>query len=69
MATRKFAVVAGNDVFTLLVLDDDPAVNPNGPRHAAGFASKPIVIEIAEDSPVTLGWTYDGEEFTPPSEV
>lgn len=68
MATRKFAVVAGNDVFTLLVLDDDPTVNPNGPRHAAGFASKPIVIEIPDDSPVTLGWTYNGSEFTPPSE-
>ena len=69
MATRKFAVVAGIDVFTVLILDDDPEINPNGPRHAAGFASDPVVVEIPEESPITLGWTYDGSEFTPPSEI
>lgn len=68
MATRKFAVVAGEDVFTVLILDDDPEVNPNGPRHAAGFASNPVTVEIAEDSPITIGWTYNGSEFTPPLE-
>lgn len=68
MATRKFAVVAGIDVFTVLIMDDDPAINPSGPRHAAGFASNPVVIEIEEESPITLGWTYDGTNFNPPSE-
>jgi len=69
MATRKFAVIAGEDVFTVFVLDDDPEVNPNGPRHAAGFASNPVMVEVSEDSPVTLGWTYNGLEFIPPSEA
>jgi hypothetical protein len=68
MATRKFAAVAGEDVFTILIFDDDPEVNPSGPRHAAGFSSKPIIVEIEENSPVTLGWTYDGSTFTPPSD-
>ena len=66
MAIRKFAAIAGQDVFTIFTLDDDPAVNAVGPRLAAGMSSNPVILEIAEDSEVTVGWTFDGETYSQP---
>ena len=36
------------------------------PALAAGLASDPIVIEVPIDSPVQMGWTWDGIEFKEP---
>lgn len=34
---------------------------------AAAMSSDPKVIEIPHDSPVTIGWTWDGTNFIEPS--
>lgn len=66
MAIKKFAAVAGEDVFTIFTFDDNPEVNEIGPRLAAGMASNPQIIEIDNDSNITVGWKYDGSSFTEP---
>ena len=68
MAIKKFAAVAGEDVFTIFTFDDDPQVNDIGPRLAAGMASDPKIIEIDNDSNITVGWTYNGSSFIEPVE-
>lgn len=35
---------------------------------AAALASNPIVVEVPTDSPVQLGWLWNGTEFNPPVE-
>ena len=66
MAIKKFAAIAGQDVFTVITIDDDPEVNEIGPRLVAGMASDPKIIEIDSDSEITVGWTYDGSSFAEP---
>lgn len=64
MTIRKFALVAGTDVFGTLHFEDDITLNPNGQRLAAGLNSDPIVVEIDSDAEVAFGWTWDGTNFT-----
>lgn len=31
--------------------------------------SKGVVVELSDDSEVGIGWSYDGELFTPPENI
>jgi hypothetical protein len=67
MTLRKFALISGEDVFTIFSVDDDIAVNAVGPRLASGLSSNPTVLEIPLESEVTVGWTFDGTEYHNPA--
>ena len=60
----RFAVVADNDVVGVLTnIKED--MDPNEfELITAGFSSNPTVVEC--DSPDYLGWTWNGESFSPP---
>lgn len=68
MTIYKFAMIAGNDVFSILSIDsEDPS--PVVPRLLAGLKSDPIVIEITDiNEEVNVGWTWDGSQFLKPEE-
>lgn len=67
-ATHKFAFIVEGDVFGVVSLDDK---NPNDwqdveKRCIAGLLSDPKVVPIPVDSPISFGWTWDGENFNAP---
>jgi len=66
MPIKKFALVAGTDVFGFFIVDDDASNNASGPRLAAGLASNPVVIEVDNLSDVSVGWTFDGTTVKAP---
>lgn len=68
MTIYKFALVAGNDVFSIMSINsEDP--NPIVPRLIAGMQSNPITLDVTNDNPdINVGWTWDGECFIPPLE-
>ena len=68
MTQHKFAVCAGEDVFGIFTIDDDPEINPPGAKIVEGYLSNPIIVEIPTDVPAQIGWTYDGETFSEPTE-
>ena len=41
-------------------------INPAAEMWVAGMKSNPVVVPVAEDSPVNVGWTYNGTDFTAP---
>lgn len=62
MSKEKYIFVADGEVFMKLTLDTD--ANPAGQMWSAGLQSNPIVVKVESDSPVDVGWTYDGTTFT-----
>jgi len=68
MAHKKYALIVDNDVFGVLTFDDDPDINDNGPRLAAGLSSNPIVVEVDPFIPVQHGWIWDGTTVKPSEE-
>lgn len=68
MAPRKYALIVDSDVFGVIHIDDDPEVNENGPRLAAGFSSNPTIVEVDVSLPVSHGWIWDGTTVNPPQE-
>jgi hypothetical protein len=68
MTIKKYAVIAGEDVFSILSFNEDESVNPNAPRLVAGFSSDPKIVEIDPESFINVGWTWDGSNFNPPGE-
>jgi hypothetical protein len=65
MSKEKFIFVTDGEVFMKFTLDTD--ANPAGEMWSAGLKSNPTVVSVGEDSPVDVGWTYDGTTFTPPN--
>ena len=63
----KFAALVDGDVFGIVSFPDDLLPENAAPLRAA-FLSSPIVIECENDSPVGVGWTWDGSTFSPPVE-
>lgn len=63
----KLAAIIGEDVFGLISFPEDefPA-DYTAPLRAA-FLSSPVIIECGQDSPVGVGWTWDGSTFSPPA--
>lgn len=68
MTKHKFALVVDNDVFGIIEVEDDPQINPNGPRLVSGFSSDPKVIQVDADSAIQHGWNWDGTNFIAPQE-
>jgi hypothetical protein len=68
MNVKRYAGVAGEDVFTIFSFDADGESNNHGPRLLAGMSSNPVFIEIPEGVQVSPGYTYNGESFLPPKE-
>jgi hypothetical protein len=66
MSLKRFAFIAGGDVFSIFETDpDNPEYGPNAPRIAAGLQSNPTVVEITDNPEVTIGSAWDGTTFTP----
>jgi hypothetical protein len=64
MGIRRFAFVAGTDVFTVFSVDDNDQVNA---AIVAGLSSNPKVIE-ANNQMIDVGWKFiDGEFYMPAS--
>jgi len=68
MTIYKFALIAGNDVFSIMSINsEDP--NPIVPRLIAGMQSDPVILDVTSDNPeINIGWVWDGEVFIPPTE-
>lgn len=65
MPVFKFAVVADNEVFTLIMLDTDDDRFPQSDRLVAGFQSSPQIVEVTDyDGVVNVGDEWDGTKFT-----
>jgi hypothetical protein len=62
----KFAALVDEDVFGIVSFPDDFSPEQVAPLRAA-FLSSPIVIECENDSPVGVGWSWDGSTFSPPA--
>ena len=63
----RLAAIVDEDVFGLLSFPEDEfPIEYTAPLRAA-FLSSPTVIECGEDSPVGVGWTWDGSTFSPPA--
>lgn len=56
MTDRRWAVVDDGIVVNLIVWDGESPWSP---------PSDARVIEIPDDSPVDIGWSYDGSNFAP----
>lgn len=71
MSLKKFAFVAGDDVFTVWSIDPETSSDTEiATRIVAGLQSNPKVVDITEltDLNIGLGWTYNGTDFIPPTE-
>lgn len=68
MDWKRYAGIAGGDVFTIFTFDADEQNNQYGPRMSAGMSSDPIFKEVPAGLEVLPGWTYDGTAFIPPAE-
>ena len=67
---RKFIFIIDGEVGPDLTFEDS-GEGPNFDRNralAAALSSNPVVLEIPDDSPVQMGWTWDGNEFIPPQQ-
>lgn len=53
----RSALIQNNTVVNVIVAD--PAVDPSPEGH--------IMIALSNDSPVSIGWTYDGSHFVDPN--
>lgn len=64
MGIRKFAFVAGHDVFTVFRIDD----NIEGSEAMiAGLKSEPVIVEVDDDN-INIGWKYADGEFWAPAQ-
>jgi hypothetical protein len=68
MNWKRYAGIAGDDVFTIFTFDADEQTNQYGPRMLAGLSSEPIFVEVPAELEVIPGWTYNGESFVAPTE-
>lgn len=62
--TKRYVFVINGEVGPDLHFE--PAGNPQREALAAALSSDPKVIEVDVESPVNVGWTWDGTEFHPP---
>lgn len=63
---KRYVFVLGNEVGPDLHFEEEG--NPQRQALAAALSSDPKVIEVSPDSPVGIGWTWDGQNFNPPVE-
>lgn len=67
---RKFIFIIDGEVGPDLTLEDageGPKFDMNRALTAA-LSSNPTILEIPIDSPVQMGWTWDGSNFIPPQQ-
>lgn len=69
MTTRRFAGIVEGEVFTIVSIDSEfqGVDGVAGERIIAGYLSQPKFVEISSESEVTLDWTWDGNQFIPPT--
>jgi hypothetical protein len=66
MGIRQFAFIADNDVFTIFKIDDSI---PGNQPVIAGLGSKPLIVEIDNET-IDVGWKFiDGEFYMPASQM
>lgn len=66
MAVHKFALLADNEVFTILNLNTEDPAAPQADRIVAGLQSDPVVIEITEyEQIINVGDVWNGTTFIP----
>jgi len=63
----KLAAIVGEDVFGLISFPESEFPLAMSAPLRAAFLSSPVVIECENDSPVGVGWTWDGSTFSPPA--
>jgi hypothetical protein len=61
MTIRKYVFIIDGEVGPDLQFDDSKS--ETNAALAAAMSSDPKVIEIPLDSPVTIGWRWNGTEF------
>ena len=68
MAIIRFAFVVENEVSHVMEVDEN-ADSPVVPRLIAAYRNNPnpTFVEI-EDGAIGRGWTWDGQDFFPPTE-
>ena len=67
---RKFIFIIDGEVGPDLTLEDageGPKFEANRALVAA-LSSNPIIMEIPSDSPIQMGWVWDGTNFIQPGE-
>jgi hypothetical protein len=64
MTIRKYVFIVDGEVGPDLHFEDD--YEKNIPL-AAALSSNPVIVEVPIDSPVQMGWTWDGTNFIEPS--
>ncbi|HGL6261840.1 TPA: tail fiber assembly protein [Enterobacter roggenkampii] len=57
MTVSRYALVKNNAVENIVAWDGD-----------GDLFSEYLTVELAEETPCSVGWNYDGKEFTPPPE-
>ena len=57
MTVSRYALVKNNVVENIVAWGGD-----------ADLFSEYLTVELAEETPCSVGWNYDGKEFTPPPE-
>lgn len=65
MSFVRFAIIVGNEVAGTATFDTENP-SPVVPRMIAAYRSNPVIVETEE--PVAFGWTWDGQNFTAPTE-
>lgn len=55
MTVSRYALVKNNAVENIVAWDGD-----------GDLFSEYLTVELAEETPCSVGWNYDGKEFTPP---
>lgn len=67
---RKFIFIIDGEVGPDLTFEDageGPKFEANRAL-AAALSSSPLIVEIPADSPIEMGWTWDGTSFHEPQE-
>ncbi|AOP96415.1 tail fiber assembly protein [Enterobacter roggenkampii] len=57
MTVSRYALVKNNAVENIVAWDGE-----------GDLFSEYLTVELAEETPCSVGWNYDGKEFTPPPE-
>ncbi|HHQ9378185.1 TPA: tail fiber assembly protein [Enterobacter roggenkampii] len=57
MTVSRYALVKNNAVENIVAWDGD-----------GDLFSEYLTVELAEETPCSVGWNYDGKDFTPPPE-
>jgi hypothetical protein len=62
----SFAFISNNEIFGISRIS---SLYPGSDLVIAGMLSSPICIDASNYSEIEIGWTWDGENFLPPSGI